>query len=198
MTLPSVSRGREMPRKTLHLTTAVVPFALWFGAPQRVVAVLLLLLFGIACAMEFARRRSSAVAARFEATVGVMLRPHEATNAITGATWLLAAFALTTLAAPLGVAIAATWAGAVGDALAAIVGTAWRRARGGTGKSTAGSVACAVATALGAWWLAGAGIAASAAIGLVAAALERPVIALDDNVRVTFGVAVASLLLFRL
>ena len=195
MTLPSVSRGRELPRKTLHLTTVVVPLGLWLGVPQRLVATVLLALFGLACVVEIARRRSAAVAATFDATVGRMLRPHESTRGVTGATWLLAAFALATIAPPLQAAIAATWAGAIGDSAAAIVGMAWQRARGGVGKSDAGSIACAITTAVGTWWLAGFGATAAATLGVIAAGVERPAMALDDNVRVTLAVALAAVLL---
>lgn len=197
MTSVSVVRGQEVPRKTLHFTTATVPVALWFGVPQRTVAMALVALFGVACMVEFARRRSPAFAARFEQSVGVMLRPHEVTNGITGATWLLATFALTCLAAPLSIAIAATWAGAVGDAAAALAGRAWRRTHAGEGKTLAGSMACAIAAALGAWALAGFGATAALLLGAVAAAVERPAIALDDNVRVTAGTALAAGLLFH-
>jgi len=198
MTVRLVGRGREGPRKTLHLTTASVPLALWIGVPQRSVAVLLLALFGVAVAVEVTRRRSATVATRFNTTVGMLLRPHEAANGITGATWLLATFAITCLAAPLPVAIAATWAGAVGDAMAAIVGATWRRMRGGQGKTIAGSAACALAAASGAWWLAEFTLPMAIALGLVAAAVERPRMALDDNVRVTAGTAIAALILLRL
>jgi dolichol kinase len=195
MTAPGVARGQELSRKTLHLTTASVPVCLAFGLPQRLVAAILVGLFGVACVVEFARRRSPTVAAWFNATVGDMLRPHEMTNGITGATWLLAAFALTTLAAPLSAAIAATWAGAMGDASAAVVGTAWRRWRGGSGKSLAGSLACAATTALGAWWLAGVTPGWAALLGVIAALAERPTRGLDDNVRVTAAVALAAVVL---
>lgn len=195
MTAPGVARGQELPRKTLHLTTASVPVCLALGMAQRMVAAILVGLFGLACVVELARRRSPVVAARFQSAVGGLLRPHEVTNGITGATWLLAAFALTALAAPLPAAIAATWAGAMGDASAAVVGTAWRRWRGGTGKSLAGSLACATTTALGAWWLAGLAPGWSAILGIVAALAERPSRGLDDNVRVTAAVALATVLL---
>jgi dolichol kinase len=201
MTLPSVARGREAPRKTLHLTTAIIPVGLWCGVPQRTVGAALVALFGVACVVEFARRRSRVFASRFESTVGIMLRPHEATSGVTGATWLLAAFALTCLAAPLQAAIAATWAGAAGDASAAIVGRAYRRARANVrtaaGKTVAGSAACLVITALGAWWLAGFGLTSALLLGLAAAAVEWPDVSLDDNVRVTMTVALAATALLR-
>ena len=198
MTVTGVSRGSEMPRKTLHLSTAAVPLSLWYGVPQRTVAGLLVVLFGIACAVELARRRSAAISAQFDATVGSMLRPQEVSRGITGATWLLGAFAVVTLMAPLAAAIAATWAGAVGDSSAAIIGTVWRRARGGSGKSTAGSIACLIASAIGAWWLGAFGIPAATLLGVIASVVERPSVALDDNVRVTVGVALAAAVLLRI
>ncbi len=195
MTSSGVARGREFPRKTLHLTTAVVPIGLWAGVPQRAVAAALVMLFGVACGVEVGRRHSPAFATWFNNTVGAMLRPREAANGVTGATWLLAAFALACLAAPLHAAIAATWAGAVGDGAATIVGRAWSRRRASTGKTLAGSLSCATATALGALMLAGAGGASAVAVGVVAAAAERPAVDIDDNVRVTLTVALAALLL---
>lgn len=192
MTVPGVVRGREVPRKTLHFSTAAVPISLWLGVPQRTVAAVLVALFGVACVVEFARRRSPALASHFDARVGQMLRPHEAANGITGATWLLASFAITCLAAPLPAAIAATWAGAVGDGMATVAGRAWRRMQPGTGKTGAGSIACALATAFGAWWLAAFAVPVSLGLGVIAAAVERPTLALDDNVRVTGAVAVAA------
>jgi hypothetical protein len=38
----------------------------------------------------------------------------------------------------------------------------------------------------------------AAVLGIVAAAVERPAVTLDDNVRVTAGTALAGLLLLRL
>jgi dolichol kinase len=198
MTPASVARGRELPRKTLHLTTAVVPVGLWLGVPQPLVATLLTALFGVACLVELTRRRSPAFASRFSSSVGAMLRPHEVTHGITGATWLLGAFAITVLAAPRQAAIAATWAGAVGDASAAIVGSQWRLRRGGSGKTVVGSLSCAVASAVGAWWLAGFSVPLAAFLGCVATAVERPTMRLDDNVRVTVAVAFAAAAMLRL
>ena len=198
MTPASVVRGQELPRKTLHLTTATIPVGLWLGLPQQAIAALLVALFGIACLVEFLRRRSSVFADRFASTVGVMLRPHEVRNGITGATWLLAAFALTALLAPRAAVIAATWAGAVGDASAAIVGRGWSRWRGISGKTHVGSIACATVTTLGAVGLAGFALAPAAALGLLAALVERPAVDVDDNVRVTLAVALGAVVLLRI
>ncbi len=198
MTPESVARGREVPRKTLHLTTASIPVGLWLGISQQAIAAVLVALFGIACLVELLRRRSTVFADRFASAVGIMLRPHEVRRGVTGATWLLAAFALTLLVAPRAAAIAATWAGAVGDALAAIVGSSWSRWRGMTGKTHAGSIACAIVTGLGAFGLAGFGLAPAAALGVLAALVERPAVDVDDNVRVTLAVAIGAMLLLRI
>ncbi len=198
MTTSGVARGREVPRKTLHLLTASVPVGLMLGVPQRAVAAALVALFGVACGIEVARRRSPTVAEGFDAIVGDMLRPHESARGVTGATWLLAAMSLVCLMAPLPAAIAATWAGAVGDSTAAIAGRIWRMTRPGTGKTVAGSTACLLMTALGAWWLAGFSIPAAAGIGAAATLAELPAVAVDDNLRVTLVAAmVATVFLVR-
>jgi dolichol kinase len=198
MISPGVTRRSELPRKALHLTTAIIPIGLGIGVPQRPIAVGLMVLFGTACVVELARRRVPSVSRAFDNTVGGMLRAHESRGrGITGATWLLAAFAGVTLAAPLTVAIAATWAGAVGDATAALVGTWWGRRRGLSGKTWAGSLACAGATTLGAFWVARLPLGPAAIVGVLSAVAERPSVELDDNVRVTVVAALVTLLLTR-
>jgi dolichol kinase len=197
MTVAGVARAREAPRKLLHVTTASVPLALYAGLPQRVVASGLVALFGVACAVELLRRRSPEFRTWFTARVGAMLRTHERERGITGATWLLATFAAVVLVGALPVAIAATWAGALGDASAAMVGRAWSARTGATGKTLAGTMACAAVTACGAWGLAALPMTSAALVGIAAALAERPALALDDNVRVTTAAALATALLLR-
>lgn len=193
-----IAPAREAQRKALHLTTVVVPLALVRGVPQRAVAALLLVLVGVAIVVEVLRRRSAGVGVLFERTVGSMLRAHEHDGrGVTGATWLLLALAAAVLVLPLPAAVVATWAAGVGDAMAALVGRAWRRVRPGEGKTLAGSLACALATAAGAVALAGFALPAALAIGAAAAAAERPALRLDDNLRVAAGAALAALALLH-
>ncbi len=189
-----IAPAREAQRKALHLTTVVIPLALSLGLPQPRVAGGLAALVGVALVVEWARRASPAFRTPFERLVGALLREHERGRALTGATWLLLALTLATALLPLQAAIAATWAAGVGDALAALVGRAWRRRRPGTGKTLAGSLAYAGGTALCASVVAGYAPAAAIAIGAGAALLERPAIALDDNLRVAAGAAAVALL----
>lgn len=189
---------RELARKALHLTSAVVPLAYAAGlVPRGPLAALLLALLGVALAVELGRARSERVRAHFARATGALLRPHEHRR-WAGATWLLAAFALALLLFPPAVAVAAMWAVSVGDASAAIVGRVVGRHRiAGLTKTVEGSVACAVATFAGASLVARLGLGASVVAALAAAAAEAPTRPLDDNVRVALAVG-GGILLWRM
>lgn len=159
--------------------------------PQRVVAWTLAALLAVALTVELLRRWSPSVASRFASLFAPMLRAHE-TRALTGATWLLLAMTLAVMVLPRAAAIAATWAAAVGDTLAALVGMRWGRHRAASGKSLEGSLACALATALGAALLAQLPFAAAVACGAVAAIAERLPWPDDDNIRIATLVGAAA------
>lgn len=131
-----MSLQRELARKLLHASTAVVPIAYAAGLPRTVVAGALGALAGVAIAVELGRR-SAAGAARFTRATGTLLREHEHAGAWAGATWLLLAFLLAVLAFPRAVAVAAMLGVSLGDAAGAVVGRWWsgRRARGARGTS---------------------------------------------------------------
>ena len=99
---------------------------------------------------------------------------------------------LATTLFPRAPAIAATWAAAVGDTMAALVGMRWGRWRTTDGKSLEGSVACALATMLGAALLAGLPFPAAATCGVVAAIAERLPWPEDDNIRIATLVGAAG------
>lgn len=153
-------------------------------------------LAALALIVEIARSRSPAVRTHFVRRTGVLLRAHEH-DRIAGATWLLLAFLAALLLLPRDVAIAATWAAAVGDASAGIVGRALGRIRIGAAKTLEGSVACFLASLAGAFFVAQLPIGASIAGALGATAAEHPAIGMDDNVRIVAG-ASAGILLWRL
>jgi len=121
---------RELARKALHVTSAVVPVAYATGVPRAVLLPLLLALVAVAAAVELARRRSDRARERFLRATGLLLRAHEHQR-LSGATWLLVSFALAVALYPRAVAVAAMWGVAIGDASAAVVGrvAALRRAR---------------------------------------------------------------------
>lgn len=159
--------------------------------PQRVAAWTLAALLALALVVELLRRRSRAVATRFSALFAPLLRAHE-TRALTGATWLLLAMTLAVAVLPLAAAIAATWAAAAGDTMAALVGMRWGRHRAANGKSLEGSAACALATAVGAATLAQLPLAAATVCGVVAAIAEWLPWPDDDNIRIATLVGAAA------
>jgi len=179
-----------------------VPLAYGAGAvPFRVVLPVLCALAAAALVVEAARARSERARGYFTRAAGGLLRAHEH-HRLSGATWMLLAFALAVGVFPRDVAAAAMWGVGVGDASAAVVGKWWsaRRAaaaaRTTSGKTLAGSVACAAATCAGALLVAQLGAAESAAAGVAAAAAERAEHPFDDNLRIVIIVGV-TLVLWR-
>ncbi len=199
---PPTSWLGELGRKGIHLCSALFPLALAFAWVPRF-ALLALLGAGlvIAAVIEIGRRRSEAMQRWFLSWFGWMLRSHETTH-LTGASWILLAMFVAVLLLPPTVAIATLWAAVVGDAAAALVGRTVSqmispgrreasrddRRNGARGpKSWSGSPACVLASAIGPLWLVGASLPAAMMIGVAAAAAERPMVRLDDNVRVAFS-----------
>ena len=189
---------RELARKALHLTTATVPVAYAAGLlPRPFLIALVLALLGVALAVELGRARSERLRAHFTRATGALLRAHEH-HRWSGATWLLAAFAVAILFYPPAIAVAAMWAVSIGDAGAAIVGRAIGRHRiAGLTKSLEGSVACALLTFLGAALVARLHVGESVVAAIAAAIAEAPRRPLDDNVRVAIAVG-GGILLWRM
>lgn len=182
----------ELSRKGVHLASAVFPVGWGLGlAGREEVAIALAGCLVIAVALELGRRRNARVRDLFERWFGGMLRAHEWTR-LTGATWILGAMLLVTLALPERAAIAALWAAVFGDAAAALVGRAVSARAATKGKTWAGSAAGALATAIGPWWLVGAHPLPALGIGLAAMLAERPALTLDDNARVAVAAGLAA------
>lgn len=212
-----MSLRRELARKLLHVSTAVVPVAYAAGLDRRVVAPGLGALLVVALVVEWLRARHAAARERFTRATGELLRAHEHAGAWAGATWLLLAFLVATLAFPREVAVAAMLGVSLGDAAGAVVGRWWGERRGPVApspvpappspvaavgiahapKTFAGTFACAVATAIGALLVARLPVVEAVLAGVLAAAAERPRIRLDDNLRVTVAVGI-GILLWRL
>jgi dolichol kinase len=167
--------------------------------PRAVAAPALGVLAGVALLVELARARTVSGARWFARAFAPLLRVHEE-RALTGATWLLASMCLGVALLPLPAAIAATWAAAVGDAAAALVGMRWGRHRSPRdGKSLEGSLACLAASFGGAWLLARLTLPLALLAALAAAVGERLPWPRDDNARLValVGLVVAGGLALR-
>jgi len=194
--------ARELTRKALHLVFAGVPLALTAGAPRDIVLAILGGMLAVAVVLEVTRGRSAAVATAFTRAVGPLLRDPER-NRWTGATWLILVCLAAVWMLPRADAIAVTWAAAVGDASAALVGIPLGgrlvplgpNASHGTsrGKSIEGSAACFLVTLAGAYGLAGLSARVALLVAAAATAAEWPRSPVDDNVRV--GAATTAVLI---
>jgi len=188
------SLRRELARKAIHLTSAIVPVALALGIRQRIALLVLGALLAIAIIVEIARATSPAAASRFDAIFVALLRAHEARR-LTGATWLLASMFVAVLLLPRSAAIAATWAAAVGDAAAALVGIRYGRHRSPRdGKSIEGSAACFLATLIGAVLVARTAPLTELSVAVAATVAERMPWPRDDNIRVIAAVGVTAMI----
>ncbi|AHG88686.1 phosphatidate cytidylyltransferase [Gemmatirosa kalamazoonensis] len=195
----------ELARKAIHVASATIPIAYAAGLSRARVLLVLAGLGAVAIVVELARSRSSRVRALFVGAVGALLREHEH-RTWSGASWLLAAYALSVLLFPRAMAVAAMLAAGLGDAAAAVVGrsVAVARARRGAGatvlrgKTFAGSAACAVVTFAAALLVASLSPLAAAAAALSASVAERwdarwhRIGAIDDNVRVALAAGAAA------
>ena len=192
------SLQRELARKAIHLASTAVPIALALGIDRRVALVVLGALALIAIGVELARGMSPAAASRFAALFGALLRPHEMRQ-VTGATWLLVSMFVAVLILPRDIAIAATWAAAVGDTAAALIGMRFGRYRSSRdGKSVEGSIACLLATFAGALLLARLDIAIALVASVAATVAERLPWPHDDNIRIIALVGVTALIVAAL
>lgn len=194
--LPPLSPRGELARKSLHVSSAIVPVGYAAGVPWSAVALLLAILLSAALAVELVRERSLTAQAHFLRTTGRLLREHEH-HRWSGATWLLLSFLTAVLVLPRDIAVAAMWAVSIGDAAAALVGRSLGTPRTTGGKTKAGALACWAATGVGAALVAQLGVAQSLVAATAAAAAEWPRRPLDDNLRIVAAVS-AGILLWRI
>ena len=184
----------ELTRKALHVAWAVVPVAYALGLSRRVLLYALMVACAIAIIVEIARARLPAFGVLFQRKTGLLLRQHEH-GRWSGATWLLLSFLLSILVFERTTAIAAMWAVAVGEAVAAIIGrTIGRHRIGRSSKTIEGSIACAIMTAAGAMMVARLAAGPSIVAGITAALAEWPSGPLDDNIRIGLAVGGGILL----
>lgn len=175
-----------------------MPIALALGIERRIALLVLGTLAAIAIGVEFTRAASPGAAARFESLFHPLLRAHETTR-VTGATWLIVAMFAAVLLLVRDAAIVATWAAAVGDTAAALIGMRFGRIRSvRDGKSLEGSTACLFATMAGALLLTSVGAAVAVVAALTAAGAERFPWPHDDNVRIIAAVGIVMMIVMAL
>lgn len=173
-------------RRTLHAATALVLLAVPLHSWSLLRAVTLAGL-GVALALEALRFAAPRVNMRLRAALPVF-RPAEA-NRVSGATWLMVGYALAAWVAPPAPA-AGILVTALADPAAAVLG---QRFGAVAGRKTWPGTGAALVVAAAALWALGLPWSAVGAGALAAATLERWPLALDDNLVMPPGVALAVL-----
>lgn len=186
---PRPSIARELARKAIHMSSAVVPLVVWV-APRWLAIAMLVAIAAVAVAIDAARLRFRAPRYWFLRYTRRMLRHHERRR-FAGATYMAVAYAVAVILFPTPIAVMAMLFNGLGDAAAAIVGKRFGRHRTTWGKSWEGfaaglAVNLAVALAIGSL-APGLPLLAGSAGALAAAILEFLDLPIDDNVRVTLG-----------
>lgn len=184
---------RELARKAIHVSSAALPLLVWL-LPRGAAVAVLVPLAAVAVAIDVTRLRWRPARYWMLRFVRPMLRHHER-GRLTGATYMVVAYALAVAVFPKPVAVAAMLFNGLGDAAAALVGKRWGRHRTRGGKSWEGFAAGLTVNLAVALTVAGLDPGLTplpAIIGAVSAAvLELLDLPLDDNLRVTLGGALA-------
>ncbi|MFO0837241.1 MAG: SEC59/DGK1/VTE5 family protein [Phycisphaerae bacterium] len=142
----SPSLRREFSRKALHLTSSLIPLLYWLVFSRRVVLIVVCALLGVSLLIEISRGVIPVFRRAVESWLGHMLRSAERRQ-LSGATWVLAAAALSVALFDKPVAVTVLLFLSVSDSLAALIGARFGRATL-WGKSLAGSSAFLVSAFL--------------------------------------------------
>lgn len=127
----------ELARKTIHLSSAIIPL-LYLITPRAISLAILALVVCVFVLMEVVRRGDSAVGKFVNFLFGFMLRGSESGN-FTGATWVVISGWIAIFLFPKSIAVAVLLMLSISDSLASLVGITFGRTRLFSGKSLAGS-----------------------------------------------------------
>lgn len=176
---------REIRRKLIHLSMALVALVVWLLPRTEAVAVLAVGA-AVALGVEWLRFRNRWARYQFLRRTRTLLRKHERRE-LAGATWMAIAYVLAAALFPRSVAVVAILYNGLGDAAAALVGKRWGRHRTAWGKSWEGAGAAFSVSLAAGLLVPGISPAPALAGALAAAALEFLPIPIDDNLRIVVG-----------
>ena len=194
-----MGRLSEAARKSIHLSSLVIPFGYRYvlGYNRHMAFVLLLSALSISLIIEFNRFWQRSFRKTFYRIFGSILRRHEFKD-LTGATYLLFASLLCVAFFEPRIAAASIAFLSIGDTFAALIGMNFgKRKFLRNSKTLEGSLACFVSCMIfGIWWLGSPWLAILGALAATAAELVN--IALDDNITIplTAGIVMSLVSVF--
>ncbi|GMV52361.1 MAG: phosphatidate cytidylyltransferase [Ignavibacteria bacterium] len=202
-----ISYRSELTRKTIHLTSLLIPI-LYLRVPHSTGIQILLTMAGISLFIDVLRHYHTGTRAILERYLGAILRTHEKTTTrftLTGATWVLLAAVLSFSLFPTVVAVTIFTVLIVSDSFAALIGRRFPR-KPFFDKSVAGTAAFIVS----AWCVVtvyalvyslpftyyGAGALGAIAAGIAESASVR--LKADDNIVIPLSMAIVMLVVNEL
>jgi len=115
--------GREIQRKTIHLTTSILPIAYFYLSVSREQMLFICVFITIGfLIVDFLRMFSKAIEKYFIKIFSKLLREPELKNQLTGATYLFIGLTLSVILFPKNVAVPAMFFLTLADPFAAIIG----------------------------------------------------------------------------
>lgn len=131
----------EISRKVVHLSSAIIPLSYLYLVHDKDIMVMILATASLfAFIIELLRKNNKNIKNLFNHWFGSMLRENESKGDLTGATWLLSGWTITTYSFEMIVAVPALMFLAIGDSFAAIVGKLYPLGKIGK-KTISGSIA---------------------------------------------------------
>tara|TARA_B100000519_G_scaffold50683_1_gene40999 strand:- start:360 stop:953 length:594 start_codon:yes stop_codon:yes gene_type:complete len=131
----------EISRKVFHLFSSIVPLSYLYLVRDKDIMVMILAIASLfAFFIELLRKHNKNIEYLFNHWLGSMLKKNELKGDLTGATWLLSSWTITTYFFEMIVAVSALMFLAIGDSFAAIIGKLYPLGRIGK-KTLSGSLA---------------------------------------------------------
>ncbi|MDD3050952.1 MAG: SEC59/DGK1/VTE5 family protein [Candidatus Cloacimonetes bacterium] len=174
----------EVLRKSIHLSSIILPFTYRYIIKDKVTMFLILLGLNILILLvEFFRMEHRTIKRLFYRFFGTMLRRHEIKNEFTGACYLITSATICVAFFPKDIAFLSLAMLSIGDTFAAIFGILFgKRKITAHKKSLEGSLACFISTFTFALFFTKPQIALAGAIATTV--IETLNIPLDDNIRI--------------
>lgn len=177
----------EISRKLIHLFNLIIPLGYVYIIPDKQhMTMTMIVIAGLFVIVDLARMRVAIVKKIFHKLFNFMMRDHEISGRLTGATWVVIISVPIIYFLPMEIAVLSMVYMSVGDITAAIIGQSFGKTKIGN-KSLEGSIGCFTACVAAAVIIDFVPIIVSISGAFMATVSEALSIDIDDNVLIPIG-----------